>query len=135
MKSAFALALLLGCLTGCLMAGDGDSGRQIVETCFSENGVAEQDIVDLKSGKTKPEEVKDNVKCSAQCILAKFGFMNSKGQLLNDKILEHFKDAPAKEQAEKALAACGSVTGDNPCDSAFQILSCLEKHVSEMMKM
>lgn len=102
---------------------------------MSENGVSEQELTDLKSGKTKPEDVKDNIKCSAQCMLAKFGFMNSKGKLLNDKILEYFSDPPIHEQVEKALAACGDVVGANPCDTAFQIMSCLEKHYSDMMKM
>jgi len=97
---------------------------QILENCMSENSVSSQDLDDLKSGKIKPEDAKDNIKCATQCMLVKFGFMDDKGKLLNDKIVEFFPDAAFKTKMESALAACGNIVGANPCDTAFQITNC-----------
>ncbi|KAM8713728.1 hypothetical protein ACLKA7_013968 [Drosophila subpalustris] len=135
MKLAFALALLLSCLTGFLMASETEDALKIMETCMSENGVSSQDLEDLQSGKLKPEDVKDNMKCATQCLFVKFSFMNDKGKLLNDKILEYYQGNPAKPKVEKALAACGNIVGANPCDSAFQIMGCLVKHADEMISL
>ncbi|XP_023162696.2 general odorant-binding protein 56h [Drosophila hydei] len=132
MKNKFACILLLSCLISYLAA---ESVEMAVSSCMTENGVSEQELSSLKSGDVKLEDVKDNVKCASQCVFAKLGFMNSKGVLQNAKVLDFFKDEPLKGQAEKALEACGSVSGANPCDTAFQIMVCLEKHVTEMMKM
>ncbi|KAH8355050.1 hypothetical protein KR093_004551, partial [Drosophila rubida] len=96
--------------------------------CMSENGVSTQDLMDLKSGKIKPEDAKDNIKCATQCIFVKFGFMNDKAKLLNDKIIEHFPDANMKSQVQKALDACSNTVGGNPCDTAFKMMICFEKH-------
>ncbi|XP_017864744.1 PREDICTED: general odorant-binding protein 56h [Drosophila arizonae] len=134
MKSKFACILLFSCLISYVVAQKPEMTQQVVSSCMTENGVTEQELNGLKSGEVKLEDVKDNVKCASQCIMAKLGFMNSKGVLQDDKIMDFFKDGPMQGQAEKALEACGSTTGANPCDTAFQIMVCLEKHVNELMK-
>ncbi|KAH8389337.1 hypothetical protein KR215_004328, partial [Drosophila sulfurigaster] len=103
---------------------------EVLKDCMSENGVSPQDLMDLKSGKLKPEDAKDNMKCATQCIFVKFGFMNDKGTLQNDQILAHFPDANLKAQVQIALNACGSIVGSNPCDTAFKIMVCFENLAS-----
>ncbi|XP_034105381.1 uncharacterized protein LOC117568682 [Drosophila albomicans] len=133
MKTTFSLALLLSCLTGFFMASSAEKAAEVLNDCMTENGVSTQDLMDLKSGKLKPEDVKDNMKCATQCIFVKFGFMNDKGTLLNDQILAHFPDANLKAQVQNALTACGSIVGSNPCDTAFKMMVCFEKHANDML--
>ncbi|KAH8418417.1 hypothetical protein KR222_009309 [Zaprionus bogoriensis] len=125
MKATFALALLLGCLTS-LLADDTAQAFKILNSCMDENGISAQDLSDLKTGKTKPEDASNNVKCATQCVLVKLGFMDDNANVLSDKIVARFPEAKAKIQ--KALSVCGSVKGANPCDTAFQIMSCFEEH-------
>lgn len=106
---------------------------RILQECMSESGVTEQDLADLKSGKTKPEEAKDNVKCATQCLLVKSGFMDDKGTVMTKKILSEYTDAGLKAKMEKGLATCANTKGANPCDTAFQITVCMTKEAGDMM--
>ncbi|XP_034478761.1 uncharacterized protein LOC117785000 [Drosophila innubila] len=135
MKTTFALALLFSCLTGLLMVSAAKNPFPILEACMSENGVTLQDFEDIKSGKMQPENAKDNIKCATQCMFVKLGFMNDKGQLNNEKILEFVPNAPLKAKMQDALAACGNTVGANPCDTAFQILVCLDKQAGDMLNL
>ncbi|XP_030385046.1 general odorant-binding protein 56h [Scaptodrosophila lebanonensis] len=126
MKATVLLTLLLGCLAATL--ADDAEIQKTVASCMKENGVTPQEVADLKSGKTKPEDIKDNVKCATQCLFVKSGFMDAKGALLTDAVNQHFADTPIKDDVAKAMAACGSVTGANPCDAAFQTMICIQEH-------
>ncbi|XP_017125652.1 general odorant-binding protein 56h [Drosophila elegans] len=129
MRATLALTLLLSCcLTGILSNAtmDPQTSGDMVGECLKENGVTEQDLADLQSGKVKPADAKDNVKCSTQCILVKSGFMDSTGKLLTDKIKAHYASTNQKAEIEKNLERCSNVKGENACDSAFKILACFQ---------
>jgi len=105
---------------------DASVSKALVEGCMKENGVTQQDIEDLQSGKVKPEDAKDNVKCSTQCILVKSGFMDSTGKLLTDKVRAHYANTKFSDAVEKDLEKCSQVKGENACDTAFKILGCFQ---------
>ncbi|XP_016957125.1 general odorant-binding protein 56h isoform X2 [Drosophila biarmipes] len=128
MRATLALTLLLSCLTGILSQQKLDSAvaKTLVSGCMKENGVTYQDIEDLQSGKVKPQDAKDNVKCSTQCILVKSGFMDSTGKLLTDNIKTHYANTNLSDAVEKDLERCSQVKGANACDTAFQIVGCFE---------
>lgn len=105
----------------------------ILQECMTENGVTPQDLGDLKSGKTKPEDAKDNVKCATQCVLVKSGFMDDKGTVKKEKILSEISDAGMKAKVEKGLATCANTKGANPCDTAFQITACMAMQAGDIM--
>jgi len=81
------------------------------------------------------ENAKDNIKCATQCIFVKMGFMSDKGKLQNDKILEFAPNAQIKAKLQEALNACGNTVGANPCDTAFQMLVCLDKNAGDMLNL
>ncbi|XP_068146671.1 general odorant-binding protein 56h [Drosophila tropicalis] len=136
MKATLALTLLLSYLTAFLVTGDAPDIGKVTTACMNENGVSAQDFADLKSGATKPEDVKDNVKCATQCILVKLGFMDAQGNALTDNIKSKFASSPMASAVNTAMTTCGGVKGANPCDTAFQILACLQQNsqaISSMM--
>ncbi|XP_034652837.1 general odorant-binding protein 56h [Drosophila subobscura] len=127
MRTTLALTLLLGCLTANFVrATDDKNTAEIVKKCLAEFGVTEQDILDLKEDKVKPEDVKDNMKCTAQCVMVASGYMDANGNLLSDKIKEQYANHPKKDTVYKALEVCGGEKGENACDTAFQIVSCVK---------
>ncbi|XP_037714570.1 general odorant-binding protein 56h [Drosophila subpulchrella] len=128
MRATLVLTLLLSCLTGILSQKklDATVSKALVEGCMKENGVTNQDIEDLQSGKVKAEDAKDNIKCSTQCILVKSGFMDSTGKLLTDKVKAHYDNTKFRDAVEKDLERCSKVKGENACDTAFQILACFQ---------
>ncbi|KAH8365405.1 hypothetical protein KR084_012972 [Drosophila pseudotakahashii] len=128
MRATLALTLLLSCLTGILSQHQLDTGvsKELVEGCMKENGVTSQDLADLHSGKVKPEDAKDTVKCCTQCILVKSGYMDSTGQLLTDKVKAHYANTSLKDAIDKDLDRCSKVKGANACDTAFKILGCFQ---------
>ncbi|XP_017051047.1 general odorant-binding protein 56a [Drosophila ficusphila] len=130
MRATLSLTLLLSFIAGILSQEGLDSQISValVEGCIKENGVTEQELADLKSGKVKPMDAKDNIKCSTQCIMAKSGFMDSKGNLMTDKIKAHYANTNLKDDLEKALEKCSKVTGDNACDKAYKIMACFAGH-------
>lgn len=106
---------------------------KLLQECMSENGVTEQELMDMKTGKMKPEDAKDSVKCATQCLLVKSGFMNDKGTVQTQKVLAEITDATMKAKVEKALANCVNTKGANPCDTAFQMTSCMAKQAGDIM--
>ncbi|KAH8301814.1 hypothetical protein KR059_011958 [Drosophila kikkawai] len=129
MRATLALTLLLSCLTGILsqhMNMDSAVSKEVVEGCLKENGVSNDDLADLQSGKVKSSDAKDNVKCATQCILVKSGYMDSTGSLLTEKIKQQFVNSPLSAAVEKDLERCSKVKGANACDTAFQVLACFQ---------
>lgn len=116
-----------------LQAVDMGTEGKLLMDCIAENGVTEQELLDLKSGKTKPEDAKDNMKCATQCVLVKSGFMNDKGTVLTKKFLDGIPDASMRAKVEKDLASCVNTKGANPCDTAYQITSCMAKQSGHIM--
>ncbi|EDV55254.2 Odorant-binding protein 56g [Drosophila erecta] len=106
---------------------DTSVSKDLVTGCLKENGVTPQDLADLQTGKVKAEDAKDNVKCSAQCILVKSGFMDSTGKLLTDKIKSHYANTSFKDLIERDLGRCSAIKGANACDTAFKILACFQQ--------
>ncbi|XP_017836468.1 general odorant-binding protein 56h-like [Drosophila busckii] len=135
MKIIVGLTLLLSCCMALILADPGQDAEKIWKDCMTENGITEKDIDDLKSGATKLEDAKDNMKCGSQCLFAKFGFMDDKGMLLKDAIMQFPIEPAMKPKVEKALATCGDTKGANPCDTAYQISMCLFKNHQEIMNM
>ncbi|XP_017145960.1 general odorant-binding protein 56h [Drosophila miranda] len=129
MRTTLALTLLFGCLTASFVkATDVKNPEEIMKKCVTDLGVTEQDVLDLKLGKVKPADVKDNVKCTAQCVMVASGYMDAKGNLLKDKIKKQYADHPQKDVINKALEVCGGIKGANACDTAFQIVYCVQTH-------
>ncbi|XP_034652838.1 general odorant-binding protein 56h-like [Drosophila subobscura] len=126
MRTTLALTLLLGCLTANVRATDVKNTAEVVKKCVTDLGVTEQDIFDLRSGKVKPADVKENVKCTAKCVMVASGYMDAGGNLLTDKIKKQNANHPQRHAIYKALEVCGVVKGANACDTAFQIVSCVQ---------
>ncbi|XP_022230295.2 general odorant-binding protein 56h-like [Drosophila obscura] len=129
MRTTLALTLLLGCLTATFVrATDVETAEKMVKKCVTDLGVTEQDLADLKSGKVKPADAKDSLKCTAQCVMVASGYMDGSGKLLKDKIKKQYADHPQIDAIKKALEVCGGLKGANACDTAFQMVYCVQTH-------
>ncbi|XP_034141009.1 general odorant-binding protein 56h-like [Drosophila guanche] len=126
MRTTLALTLLLGCLTANFVRATDVNTSEIARKCVTDLGVTEQDIWDLRSGKVKPADVKENVKCIAKCVMVASGYMDESGSLLTDKIKKQYANHPHRHAIYKALEVCGVVKGANACDTAFNIVSCVQ---------
>ncbi|KAH8270768.1 hypothetical protein KR018_001023 [Drosophila ironensis] len=151
MRAVLALTVILGCLLAAILAVSSESSgvsfghgqptifppqeqphpmtKELVEGCMKENGVTAQDLSDLQTGKVKPQDAKDNVKCSTQCVLVKSGFMDATGKLLTESIKKIYNGTPLQAQVDKDLDKCSKIKGANACDTAYQMLSCFHGDV------
>ncbi|XP_017093416.2 general odorant-binding protein 56h isoform X1 [Drosophila bipectinata] len=130
MRSVFALTLLLSCLAG-ILAQQHAMTKEIVEGCMKENGVSAQDLSDLQTGKVKPENAKDTMKCATQCVLVKSGFMDASGKLLTDNIKKVYSGSPLQAQVDKDVDKCSQIKGANACDTAYQMLTCFHGEIKK----
>ncbi|KAH8355056.1 hypothetical protein KR093_004557, partial [Drosophila rubida] len=107
---------------------------QILKDCRAENGISSQDSSwDVLGGKIKPEDVKQNIKCNIKCTYLKLGFIDDKGNMISEKLLQHYTKDPIKSQVEKALKICGSIVGVDPCDKAYKLKVCLDGETHEVV--
>ncbi|KAH8355057.1 hypothetical protein KR093_004556, partial [Drosophila rubida] len=103
---------------------------KVVDDCSAENGVKTEDLTsDLIMGKIKPENVKQHIKCTIKCAYMKFGFMDDKANLLNDKLLQYFIGDDVKSRVRKVLDTCGTIVGVDPCDKAYKVKVCFDDKI------
>ncbi|EDW74834.1 Odorant-binding protein 56g-5 [Drosophila willistoni] len=126
MRAILALTLLLSYLTNVLVASETPDIGKLTNTCMTEHGVTIKDFADLKSGATKPEDASDNIKCATQCLVVKLGFMDEESNILTENVKAKFDSTPMENTVMEALSKCGGIKGVNPCDTAFQIMNCLQ---------
>ncbi|KAF7383739.1 hypothetical protein HZH68_014496 [Vespula germanica] len=82
----------------------------------------------LKKLKTGDFEQDDpRVKCYVRCFMIKNGILNDKGQWTDlEKALQHLPKF-MQESSWEIFQRCKSVSGDDPCDKAFQVAKCYVK--------
>ncbi|EDV98266.1 general odorant-binding protein 56a [Drosophila grimshawi] len=102
--------------------------KQYGEECYKEINLTEEEKARVKAKDFKnPTE---NMKCFSNCFFEKAGTLKD-GVIQEDAVLKKLGALIGEEKTREALAKCGSVKGENNCDTATKLYECFEpfKHV------
>ncbi|XP_055528998.1 general odorant-binding protein 56d-like [Wyeomyia smithii] len=91
--------------------------------CLAETGVNPASIAQLKVGDFSADDQRS--KCFVRCFFEKEGFMNDKGGLLTDSVIEALSSDFDREKVEAVMTKCQVDEKKDACDTAFQVYECL----------
>ncbi|EDW74825.1 general odorant-binding protein 56a [Drosophila tropicalis] len=98
--------------------------KQHGEQCSKELNLTEEEIAKVKAKDFKnPTE---NIKCFANCFFEKIGTLKN-GEIQEAVVLEKLGAFIGEEKTKAALAKCGSIKGENNCDTAVKLHECFEE--------
>lgn len=101
----------------------------MISGCVKDTKVNEKELNDYHEGKLQAANVPETVKCFTKCFMEKIGLMDVKSgefspESLKMKFAKYINDGNRKD-LDDALVKCSAVKGSSPCDTAFQISSCM----------
>ncbi|XP_011197302.2 general odorant-binding protein 56d isoform X3 [Bactrocera dorsalis] len=89
--------------------------------CLKETGASEDAIRALIKG--DDSQVDGKVKCYAQCMLVKLGYVEN-GKVNEEKVQNILGKLIGEEKAKATQAKCNGLKGTDECDTAYQIRQC-----------
>lgn len=98
--------------------------EQYHHECMDQEKVELEDMGKLRGGNI--ENPSQNMKCFHRCVMEKLGIMKE-GKLLDDKVTEIFSKNENKDDNLRTYNECKSMKGANDCDTAFKIITCMDK--------
>ncbi|XP_062563075.1 general odorant-binding protein 56a-like [Armigeres subalbatus] len=93
--------------------------------CVAETGVNPASVAQLRVGDFTANDKRS--KCFIRCFFEKEGFMDKKGNLHMEKIVDALSGDFSREKVETVLTSC-SAKGKNACETAFRMYECFYKH-------
>lgn len=98
--------------------------KQHGELCSKKIGLTEAEIAKVKAKDfSYPTE---NIKCFANCFFEQVGTLKD-GVIQEDVVLAKLGALIGEEKTREALAKCGSIKGDNNCETAHKLHECFEE--------
>ncbi|XP_053686167.1 general odorant-binding protein 56d-like [Sabethes cyaneus] len=94
--------------------------------CLAETGVNPTSIALLKVGDFSADDQRS--KCFVRCFFEKEGFMNSKGDLLTESMVDALASDFEREKVAAVLSKCQVEEQKDACDTAFKVYECLYKN-------
>ncbi|XP_011180828.2 general odorant-binding protein 56d [Zeugodacus cucurbitae] len=107
------------------------TAKEYVEICNKEHGVTNTELKQFIDSKMDPAKATNPIKCHMKCVIEKLGFY--KNNMLDEALAakffkEHNKDQQANvETIKQTIQKCNQMKGADPCDTAYQIVTCFVK--------
>ncbi|XP_039957602.1 general odorant-binding protein 56h-like [Bactrocera tryoni] len=103
---------------------------ELMDACNKESGITKAELQQYFDSQMDPAKATNAIKCHMKCVSEKLGFYknNMLDETVTIKYLNENNMAPkARVQTVKqSLQKCNQMKGANPCDTAYQIMTCFK---------
>ncbi|XP_014102006.2 general odorant-binding protein 56h [Bactrocera oleae] len=103
---------------------------ELMDVCNKESGVTAVELKQYFDSQMDPAKATNAIKCHMKCVSENLGFY--KNNMLDESLTaKHLKENNLDQNAsmeaiKQSIQKCNQMKGVNPCDTAYQIMTCFK---------